>query len=285
MADLPYRWDLLARYRVIEVVSKWEGRLTTKHLRDTFGIGRQQASKDINAYIKDIAPGNLVYDQQLKGYKPTPSFKPMVTTGSADEYLLMLSRSKNITTTFGLQLDFPNTEIIHAPIRNMEPEVLRPLVQAAREQRRVDIGYISLNTSEEEERIIVPHTLVCTHMRWHMRAYCEKNGEYRDFVLSRFRGIPDIGDVSEQTVVKDEVWNTTVKVVIEPDTRLNDSQKAIIATDYGMEDGKLCIETRAALVSYVLQSLNIDFNKLEAKPEAQQIIISNLSEIEGYLYK
>jgi len=60
---------------------------------------------------------------------------------------------------------------------------------------------------------------------------------------------------------------------------LNDSQKTIIAADYGMVEGKLCIETRAALVSYVLQSLNIDFNK------AEQIIISNLSEIEDYLYK
>jgi len=284
MSDLPYRWDLLSRYRVIEVVSKWEGRLTTKHLRDTFGIGRQQASKDINAYIKDVAPGNLVYDQKLKGYKPTLSFKPVVTTGSADEYLLILSRSKNITTTFGLQLDFPNTEIIQAPIRNMEPEVLRPLIQAAREQRRVDIGYISLNTSEEEERIIVPHTCVCTHTRWHMRAYCEKNREYRDFVLSRFRGIPDIGEVSEHTADKDDDWNTNVQIIIEPDTRLNASQKAIIASDYGMENGRLCIETRAALVSYVLRSLNINFNQLESKAEAQQIIISNLSEIKGYLY-
>ncbi len=52
-----------------------------------------------------------------------------------------------------------------------------------------------------------------------------------------------------------------------------------------MVEGKLCIETRAALVSYVLQSLNIDVNKLKAKTEAQQIIISNLPEIEGYLHK
>jgi predicted DNA-binding transcriptional regulator YafY len=279
MSDLPYKWDLLARYRVIEVVAKWEGRLTTNHLRDTFGIGRQQASKDINTYNKDIAPGNLEYDKQLKGYKPTASFTPKVTTGYADEYLMMLSRSKNIATTFGVQLEFPNTEIIQAPIRNIEPEILRPLVQAAREKRRVDIGYISLNTSDEEERIIVPHTLVCTPMRWHIRAYCEKNGEFRDFVLSRFRGVPDIMDSSEHTVDKDVVWNTAIEILIEPDPRLNDSQREIIAADFGMKDGKLRIATRAALVSYALKSLNIDFTKIEPKAEAQQIVISNLAEI------
>lgn len=37
-------------------------------------------------------------------------------------------------------------------------------------------------------------------MRWHVRAYCEKNGDYRDFVLSRFRGEPELmDDVSEHT--------------------------------------------------------------------------------------
>ncbi len=138
-----------------------ECRLTTKHLRATIGIGRHQACKDINAYIKDIAPGNLVYYQQLKGYKPTPSFEPKVTTGSADEHLLMLSRSKTSPPPLAYSLIF-QTPNHSRPTRNMEPEILRPLVQEAREQRRVDIGYISLNTSEEEERIIIPHTIVCT---------------------------------------------------------------------------------------------------------------------------
>ena len=44
----PFRWELLLRYRFIETLALWEGRLTTRHLCDTFGIGRQQASKDIN---------------------------------------------------------------------------------------------------------------------------------------------------------------------------------------------------------------------------------------------
>ncbi len=72
----PLRWDLLTRYRLIEIVAQWEGRLTTNHLCNSFGIGRQQASKDINAYLKDIAPDNLVYDKYLKGYIPSKSFTP-----------------------------------------------------------------------------------------------------------------------------------------------------------------------------------------------------------------
>lgn len=75
----PLRWDLLSRYRLIEIIAYWEGRLTTKHLIDAFGIGRQQASKDINTYLKTIAPGNLVYDKYIKGYRPSQAFIPKLT--------------------------------------------------------------------------------------------------------------------------------------------------------------------------------------------------------------
>jgi hypothetical protein len=40
----------------------------------SFGISRQQASKDINTYINDHAPKNLEYDKHLKGYVPSKQF-------------------------------------------------------------------------------------------------------------------------------------------------------------------------------------------------------------------
>lgn len=48
----------------------------------------QRASKDINEYIRTVRPSNLIYDLQLKGYRPTADFKPQVTEGLADEYLV-----------------------------------------------------------------------------------------------------------------------------------------------------------------------------------------------------
>ena len=38
--------------------------------------------------------------------------------------------------------------------------------------------------------------LIYTGMRWHVRAYCEKRGDYLDFVMSRFRGVPELLDSS-----------------------------------------------------------------------------------------
>ena len=61
---------------------------------------------------------------------------------------------------------------------------------------------MSFTTPDAETRLIAPHTLIYTGMRWHVRAYCEKNRDYRDFVLSRFRDMPELMD--------DETENTSV---------------------------------------------------------------------------
>jgi len=200
----PFRWELLLRYRFIETIALWEGRLTTRHLCDTFGIGRQQASKDINNYIREVGAGNLEYDKFLKGYKPTDNFQPQVTQGLADEYLHLMARNNELMNVFeSLSLNMANVEVLSLPVRDVKPEVLRPIMQAARQQKRLDVDYVSINNPDREGRIIVPHTLVYTGLRWHVRAWCEKNQEYRDFVLSRFRDIPEIMDDAEHGIAGD----------------------------------------------------------------------------------
>lgn len=278
------RWDLLFRYRLIEIVAYWEGRLTSNHLMNSFGIGRQQASKDINTYLTDIAPDNLVYNKHLKGYEPSPNFIPKVTSGTADEYLHVLSRTKDLAHTFeNLDLGFANTHMLQLPSRPVDPVVLRAIVLGAREQKRVDIGYISVNNPETDGRIIVPHTLVCTPARWHVRAYCEKNSDYRDFVLSRFRGEPDILNKSTHGKEADTAWNTEIELTIMPDPRLQKLQQKVIAHDYGMKRNKLAVHCKAALLPYVLNAYGLDSHKQNTKPEAQQIVIGNYNALEKWL--
>jgi len=174
------KWDLLLRYRLIEIISYWEGRLTTNHLQNAFKIGRQQASKDINIY-KKAYPDNLDYDLQLKGYKPTKNFKPVYTRGSLDEYLHLLKTSMDLGQRYAdTFLPQANTQVIYPPTRGVTPEVLRPVIQACRENKRLDIQYVSRSTPKQtDERLICPHTLVNSGLRWHVRAYCEKRQQYR----------------------------------------------------------------------------------------------------------
>lgn len=112
------RWDLALRYRLIETVAWWEGRLTTGHLMQSFGISRQQASKDINTYIAEHAPKNLTYDKHLKGYVPSLKFSPKFIDNSASAYLHLLSQSKERAPHIvGLALAYAHTEVLKVPDR------------------------------------------------------------------------------------------------------------------------------------------------------------------------
>jgi predicted DNA-binding transcriptional regulator YafY len=280
------RWDLALRYRLIETVAWWEGRLTTGHLIQSFGISRQQASKDINTYINDHAPKNLTYDKQLKGYVPSPHFKPLFIDDSANAYLHLLNQTHSRAPHVeGLALAYAHTMVLEVPDRTIRPEMLRPLLKACRDSEVISVEYVSLANPIPETRLIAPHTLIYTGMRWHVRAYCEKNRMYRDFVLSRLRGEPEYEHKTENLIDADEDWNTEVAVIIEPDSRLKPEQKAIIEADFGMQNGVLEIPTRRALVKYVLQRFQIDPKKLDPKAAAQQIVVKNLDELKPWLYE
>ena len=149
---LPYSFEVLMRYRLIEIIALWEGRLTTNHLCQSFQIKRQQASKDINKYNQDIAPGNLVLDRKLKGYRPSSTFKPVFTRGIAEEYLLALASNRDISHNFStLDLGFHQTEMLHSPMRHVDPQILRALVQAARTGEKIDMGYVSMTSPRRRE--------------------------------------------------------------------------------------------------------------------------------------
>ncbi|MBM1144204.1 WYL domain-containing protein [Alcanivorax sp. ZXX171] len=281
--DWPVRWDLLLRYRLVEVIALWEGRLTTNHLMRAFGIGRQQASKDINTYLSDYGPENLVYDRFLKGYRPTPGFRPVFTRGVADEHLQMMHAREDLASSFeALTVRELNTEVLLPPARDLRPEVLQPVLQACRERKRVEIEYASLANPEPEYRVIQPHTVVHTGYRWHVRAWCEKNGDFRDFVLSRIGDQPELVTTATMRAEDDEAWRTRVVVRLGPDPRLSEPQQALIQRDYGMEQGELRLETRGALVSYLLQQLRVDAPADQRSPEAQQVVVLNRDEVEQW---
>lgn len=275
--EWPIRWDLLLRYRLIETIALWEGRLTTNHICHSFGIGRQQASKDINTYLRELAPGNLVYDRHLKGYVPAAKFRPVVTRGLVSEYLDLLARQQNLSSTFeSLNIGLPDSAVVQEPSRVIAPETMRAVVTATRQGRQLRASYASLSRPEAVESILEPHTLVCAGNSWHLRAWCNANREFRDFALSRFRASPEaLRSRAKHSREQDNDWNREVTLVVSPDQRLTEAQQQIIARDYGMEHGRLEIDTRAALAPYVLSRLGITFDNQHPDPLVQQLELIN----------
>lgn len=278
------RWEQLLRYRYIELIALWEGRLTTRQLCETFGIGRQQANKDLTSYRRGLARGDLVYDAVAKYYSPSEDFAPTLTQGLASEYLQMAAQQSDVQQILGdLPVASANVEVIAAPLREVPASLLRPIIRAMSESRRIDVDYVSLNNPDREGRIIVPHTLVWTGYRWHVRAWCEKNRDFRDFVLSRFRGDADLMGESDHREADDQAWHTQVTLKITPDNRLTPDQQEVIAHDYGMTNGQLNLPVRAKLAPYLLQLLNLHVGKQLEDPRAQQIVLANYDEISPWL--
>lgn len=266
------------RYWFIELHAWWEGQINSPMLCQQFEISRQAASNALKSYREDINPGSLHYDAHTKAYRPTPAMKPNIISGDVTEYFQWVSEHR-IPATLS-----PGFESLKPPERSVSPQVMRAMIQAQREQRRLDVDYVSLTNPNHEGRIIVPHTFVNAGLRWHLRAWCEKSQQYRDFVLSRFRGTPELLDASHNGKEQDTAWNTPLELVFAPDPRLNEAKKAVLMNDYQMKGGQLVVKTRAALAQYLIQEMQVSVKVLDGTPEAQQLVLVNMQEVRGWLF-
>lgn len=273
--------DVVQRYWMLELIAFWEGQINTKPLMSALGLTRQSVSQLLKSYQTEY-PDALMYDTGLKAYQITDHFIPHFINQTVDEYFDWLH--------YGNTPVFPNTSTasnqyrIQALARFVSPHVMRPLLKAVKDKTAVDCEYLSVSSSDPQGRLLYPHSFVKTAGRWLVRAYCDMRKHYLDFVLSRFQHVDYDGKTAVHTEQQDTLWNTQVTLILAPDSRLTDKQKHVLENDYGMTDGQLHITTRAALVKYTLDDLQIKTKMLEANPQAQQLVCVNYNDIKQWLY-
>ncbi|GLR62603.1 helix-turn-helix transcriptional regulator [Marinospirillum insulare] len=265
-------------YWLIELLAYWEGRIQPSQLASITGVSRQQASKKLSEYRQNNLQA-LKFCNKQKAYLPTEKLLPSYITCEVGEYLRWIT-GQNIQYERALA----NT-CLAPPMRPIAPELMRALLQALREQKRIEVNYVSISNPDHEGRIIVPYHLVNTGQRWHLRAWCEKNQDFRDFVLGRFQGKAELLNKSTISFLDDAAWHTHVSIIVAPDPRLSAEQRRVVEFEYAMQNGQLEIITRACLVSYKLQLLNINPRIYEAEATAQQLIIINKNDIKPWLFE
>lgn len=256
------------RFAFVELMMIWEGRINARHISDQFELGLKLAAHVIQKY-KNLYPENIEYEASTESYVPSSAMVAQFTAGSLQEYIQLIAAGESVTQ-------------LAMPTRNVNPLVVRPILQAIREQKRLNIAYASVSHPEFTARVIQPHNIVFDGMRWHVRAYCEKNNAYRDFVLSRFdaNAPSEILGGADHFDLQDEQWQLLLEVEIIPDPRLDANRSRIIALDYDMKSigqGERAsyvkvMQVRAALLMYLITRLGLD--QYHNKPEAQQIILS-----------
>lgn len=269
---MEFGMNVIRQMQFIEVVMQWEGQLTNRRLQEYFDLSRPTARDRIRQYQEKHPDNRFEYDASIKRFLPGKHFQPQLTQGSLSEYLIFFGES--LTGPFADQANIlPYIETLQPPVRNIDPHLVRKIIEACKKQWRLDCDYFSVTSGKVEGRIISPHTLINDGLRWHVRAYCEKSRGYRDLVLSRFQGEPSLESPAEYTRAQDDDWNAMVNIVLTPDSRLSAARQHCIELDYCMTDGQLQIPCRGAMVKYLLQRLRVD--NYHHKPEGQQIVVDS----------
>jgi predicted DNA-binding transcriptional regulator YafY len=274
------RWGVEQRLEFIEFRLFWEGGVNRSDITRYFGVSVPQASKDLSHY-QALAPDNIHYDRSQKRYFATKEFKPRFLNPDADRYLSYLrSIADGVLAQHDTWLcEPPAFEGVPSPRRNVEPDIVRAVLHAVRSKKALEIRYqsLSLNRPEPMWRWITPHALAHDGYRWHVRAFCHIDREFKDFLLPRILKTRDEAEPGAKS--EDDLnWQDTTIIAIKPHPGLTEHQKQVVARDYGMRAERLDVRVRYAFVYYLLKRLNLDFEEEKRPAREQHVVLANPSE-------
>ncbi|MBF6986737.1 WYL domain-containing protein [Cupriavidus sp. IK-TO18] len=229
------------------------GEIGRPDLTGRFGVAPAGATRDLALYRK-IAPQNIEFDGSSKVYRIGKDFAPIFEHGP-HRVLSALSLG------FGDGVNGESHPLLPcespAALSSPRMDVLAPICRAIHAKRPVAIRYHSIS-SGESERVIVPFALVDTGLRWQVRAFDRKTGEFRDFVITRIE-VPKMLDEEAQANERpdnDIQWTRIVEIELVPHP--DQPRPEVTARDYNFTGGMLALKLRAATAGYMLRRWSVD---------------------------
>ena len=229
------------------------GEIGRPDLTSRFGVAPAGATRDLALY-REIAPQNIEFDGSSKVYRIGKDFEPLFEHAPQrvlSALALGFGDGVNVDSQPLLPCESP------ASLSSPRMDVLASICRAIHSKRPAAIRYHSMS-SGKSERVIVPFALVDTGLRWHVRAFDRKSGEFRDFVVTRIEEptLLDEEPKSNERPDNDIQWTRIVELDFVPHPRL--SRPEIIRMDYGMKDGSIRMRVRAAVAGYMLLRWSVD---------------------------
>jgi hypothetical protein len=243
-----------SRLAFIDFLLLFKGSFCRSDLTNKFEMGMANATRDIAMY-RELAPQNSEFDNPAKIYRQTKQFSPLF---AHDARKTLVKLANNISDGFDAigDIHFP----VEAPSQLNVPDifVVARLVQAILNNQAVHVIYTSLS-SGSGSRELVPHAIIDNGLRWHVRAFDRKSNTFRDFVLTRISKVKllDAAPVQHEDKLEDHQWLRMMPLQLVPHPN-NVQFPTAIEMDYGMCDGVLNLNVRAALAGYLLRRWNVD---------------------------
>lgn len=256
----------------IDFLARFRGEITRQDLAQRFGIALSNATRDFTFY-RQLAPHNLDYDHSDKVYRRTSQFKSLFSY-DREHTLQALSLGQGV----GLGVCEQPILVNAAPTLNQPNlDILATVSRAIYASKALIIGYVSLS-SGDSTREIVPHSLINTGLRWHVRAYCRTHKAFLDFLLTRITSTADVQgaiNVDLESQAQDQEWNREIVLELIPHPRA--IHPRAIELDYDLAPGQSILQSvRAATAGYLLRSWGVDCSvNAELSPMEYQLALCN----------
>lgn len=253
------------RLAFIEFRVWFYGEVARKHVLERFEIATAAGTRDLMLY-KQLAPNNVSYDQ--KHYRYLPTFSPLFQH-DVDKVLAALTAGVSAADTGS-----SSETISHAaPKRLNQPslDTLATVTRAIHAGQVLSLTFLSMKKGPGK-RIIVPHSLVDSGLRWHVRAFDRTKGHFRDLVLTRMEDVHALTDCSppaqKELIAADAHWNRIFTLTLIPHP--SRPHPEVIAKDFGMQQGQLKVSLRVAVAGYVMRQWQVDCSP-DASMQGQEI--------------
>jgi predicted DNA-binding transcriptional regulator YafY len=269
------KWGAEQRLEFIEFRAFWEGGINRSDITDHFGVSVPQASNDLSQY-REFAPENLDYDSSAKRYVAAAGFTPRFLKPDPDRYLTQLKAvAQGVLSLEETWIgSAPDAQAMPIPSRRVDANLFRDLLAVMREGKSVEVHYQSMSPRRPDAiwRRVTPHAFGSDGLRWHVRGYCHIDGNFKDFILSRWRGLRNVGQAGA-TARSDQDWWEIVNVELKPNPKLSLNQREAVAWEYDMPKGHSSLAVRKALLYYLRKRLRLDL--MDDNPSETPVVVAN----------
>lgn len=238
-------WAAQERLRFIERCAWWRGVVNRRDLAEVFGVSMAQASSDLQKY-GEMNPGSLIYDVKGKKYDGAGNMRLLYGVASLADVMGMWLRDDAVAL-LGEAM----------PTRMADAVVLRHAMMATLRGQKLRVKYHSLSSGGLRWREFMPLRWVNSGLRWHVRAWCFTNEDWRDFTVSRIEKTELPMVKVAQELPTDTEWERMVVLRLRPNGALPAEKAAGVMQDFRMVDGVLELPVRAALEGYVRSMLGL----------------------------
>lgn len=276
-----------ARVQQMALLLIWEGYLSRSRLMDLYGLSPVRASEWIRE-LRTAYPRWTLWESRDKHYRATEAAYKAWRDQQADPADRDGGFARYLTDV-GLraaEVDLSVNGIWNAfrDFSTPSPKVFATLREAITRGLATEIVYRSMREPSPHQRLIEPHSLIRAGRRWHVRAHCLTNGDYRDYSLGRIVDVRRLERTAVHGAQDDAAWQTAVRVAITAHPDLAPEQADVVRFEYFQQTAARVEHCRAALVPYLLQDLRVAVDTRRQRPPEYQLAIANLEEVRLWLF-